>query len=99
LLSASHTSEEQGDDGSGSEMAAELCLISDAVAAADNCFAAADNCLAAADSCCCFVVSADVAAAAGVAGVGGDVVDGDGDGGEAPHPPCSTYQTVNTYLL
>jgi len=96
LLSASHTSEGPGGDGSGSEMAAELCSISDA-AAADNCFAAADNCLAAADSCCCFVVSADVAAAAGVAGGGGD--GGGGDWGEAPHPPCSTYQTVNTYLL
>jgi len=65
-------------------VAEELCSISDA-AAADNCFAA-DSCSA-------------VSAAAGVAG-DSDIVDGGaGDGGEGPHPPRSTYQTVNTYLL
>ena len=72
----------------------ELCSTFDVVAL-DNGFVA--------DS--CFVVSADVAAAAvgAAVGVGGsDIVDGvvggGGDGGEGPHPPRSTYQTINTYL-
>lgn len=83
--------EEPGDDDSGSEMVAELlCLKSDVVVAVDNCFVA-DSCL---------VVSGGVAGGGGVAAgsyivVGGG---GDGDGGEAPHPPRSTYQTVNTSL-
>jgi len=69
-------------------VAEELCSISDA--AADNCFVA--------DSCCLAVSAA--AAAAGIGAGGSDIVDGGGgDGGEGPHPPRSTYQTVNTYLL
>ena len=79
--------EEPGDDDSGSEMVAEqLCLKFDVVAAVDNCFVA-DSCL---------VVSGDVAGGGGagsyIGGGGGD------DGGEGPHPPRSTYQTVNTSL-
>ena len=79
-----------GDVDSGNEMVAGgLCSIFDVAVAVDNCFVA--------DS--CFVVSADVAGGGGAAGsyiVGG--VGGGGDGGEGPHPPRSTYQTVNTSL-
>ena len=73
----------------------ELCSTFDVVAL-DSGFVAGS----------CFVASADVAAAVVVgvvaAGVGGsDIVDGGaggGDGGEGPHPPRSTYRTINTYL-
>ena len=77
---------EPGDVELGSEkVEEELCLRSD-VAVLDNGLAA--------DS--CFLVSAD----AGGGGVGGgsDIGDGGGGGGEGPHPPRSTYQTINTYL-
>ena len=70
-------------------VAEQLCLKSDVVAAVDNCFVA-DSCL---------VVSGGVAGGGGGVAAGSYiVVGGDGDGGEAPHPPRSTYQTVNTSL-
>jgi len=92
LLSASQTSEVPEDVDSCSEMAAGgLCSIFDVAVAVDNCFVA--------DS--CFVVSGGVAVDGGGAAGSYIVVDGGGggDGGEGPHPPRSTYQTVNTSLL
>ena len=78
-----------GDVDSGNEMVAGgLCSIFDVAVAVDNCFVA--------DS--CFVVSGDVAGDGGVAAGGSYIVVDGGDGGEGPHPPRSTYQTVNTSL-
>ena len=72
----------------------ELCSTFDVVAL-ENGFVAGS----------CFVASVGVVAAAVVgAGVGDSgIVDGvagagGGDGGEGPHPPRSTYRTINTYL-
>ena len=68
-------------------VAEQLCLKSDVVVAVDNWFVA-DSCL---------VVSGGVAGGGAAAG-SYIVVGGGGDGGEGPHPPQSTYQTVNTSL-
>ena len=76
----------------------ELCSTFDVVAlengfVAGSCFVASVGVVAAA------VVGAGVGDSGIVDGVAGGVADGGGgDGGEGPHPPRSTYQTINTYL-